>query len=300
MIKFWHKANNSPFAKDTSTLFLPLMMLFMVFMATLSLGIVTAINSMTDHWNKNVSGSLTVQVTPSMLKKNNVEDLATKVETALIILRENPNVIEASPLNDEDIKRLLEPWLGSVDIIEEIPLPRLIDVKIKSNKEEAIKEIEDMLKKHIPEASLDNHRLWTARLEKLIGSLKILSFIALYLIIGATMFTVIYATRTSLAVHRPVISLLHLIGAKDSYVCLQYAKRTFFLALAGGFFGFIISAPALIIIGSLAFNLGGGALASLNLSGNDWAVITLIPLLTAFLSMLTAYFTVQRYLLRML
>ncbi|MGD9637439.1 MAG: cell division protein FtsX [Alphaproteobacteria bacterium] len=305
IVKFLTKKSNSPFAKDTSTMFLPLMMVFMVFMATLSLGVVMAINSMTSHWNKSISGSITVQIVPSLDKKtdnirDNVDTMETKVDTALIVLRENKNVINARALDNEEIKKLLEPWLGSADIMEDIPMPKLIDVKIKNNSPETIEEIDKNLKKHLPEAVLDDHRIWTKRLTKLVGSLKILSFIALYLIIGATVFTVVYATRTSLVVHKPVINLLHLIGAKDSYVSMQYAKRTFFLAVIGGFFGFVIAAPALMFIGSLAFNLGGGALSALNLERDEWFVIIAVPVSTAILSMLTAYFTVQRDLLRML
>lgn len=300
MIKFFTKKDHSPFAKDISFLFLPLMMMFMVFMATLSLGAVIAINVMTNHWHQNLSGSLTIQILPLAENFNQDLELKTKVETAVILLQEMENVIEAIPLNNNELKNLLRPWFGSTDLLEDLPLPQLINVKIKNNNPQTIQEIETILKKHLPSASFDNHLIWAARLAKLIASLKLLSLIALCLIVSATMFTVIYATRTSLAVHKAVINLLHLIGAKDSYVAMQYAKRTFFLAVVGGFLGFILATPALLFIGSLASNLGGGVLSYLDLGRNEWLIMFLIPLATALVSTLTAYFTVQRDLLRML
>jgi cell division transport system permease protein len=120
------------------------------------------------------------------------------------------------------------------------------------------------------------------------------------LVILATSATVIYATRTSLDVHKPVIELLHLMGAKDRYIANLFAKRTLMLSFIGGIIGLIITFPALIGIGSLVAGIKGGIISEAHLTFNSWIILIFVPLFCSILSTITAYITVKKTLLDML
>ena len=90
------------------------------------------------------------------------------------------------------------------------------------------------------------------------GLFKTISILAL---IGlATIGTVIFTTRTGLAVHQEAIEVLHLIGAQDSYIARQFATRALMLALRGGLIGLALAVPTLIAIGILSAAMDAGAI----------------------------------------
>ena len=116
----------------------------------------------------------------------------------------------------------------------------------------------------------------------------------------ATTGTVIFTTRTGLAVHREAIEVLHLIGAQDSYIAGQFAGRAMLLGLKGGLIGMALGLPALAAVGFLAEGLEGAALPNLAFGPVEWLMFIAIPLAVAFLAMATARATVLRSLARML
>ena len=59
---------------------------------------------------------------------------------------------------------------------------------------------------------------------------------------------VIFTTRTGLAVHRDVIEVLHLIGARDSYIANGFAYHAWWTGLRGGLFGAILAAASLLLL----------------------------------------------------
>lgn len=295
------KETKLPFARDTSNLFLPWMVMLMVFLATMTLAGSLSVSSMIKRWNKDITGSLTVQVMPpSSMVKNQKEKIQSQIETALVVLQDTKNVQTAIAIKTEKIQNLLKPWLGETSILGDLPLPRLIDVTIEEGKEIDLNALEKNLQRHVPNASLDNHRKWLNRLVSFAKGLNNLAISVLILVILATSATVVYATRTSLDVHRPVIELLHLMGAKDKYIAGLFAKRTFVLSLVGGFIGLIITFPAILGIGSLVAGIKGGIISEAHLTTKSWGILASVPLFSAVLSTITARMTVKKTLLGML
>ena len=120
------------------------------------------------------------------------------------------------------------------------------------------------------------------------------------LMIGlVTAATIVYATRTSLAVHKETIEVLHLIGAHDDYIARQFADRAFGLGIMGGLLGLVPTVPTLYAIGWASRRLEGGFLPHLSLPLTGFITIALLPGFAAFLVMLTARLTVHRTLSRM-
>ena len=110
----------------------------------------------------------------------------------------------------------------------------------------------------------------------------------------ATAGTVIFTTRTGLGLQKDTLTVLHFIGAKDSYIARQFAVRAAFLGLKGGIGGLGV---ALVTIGVLHFaigNLNVGHLTGLSLSLSGWISLSLLVPCVAAISHLTALSTVIR------
>ena len=45
---------------------------------------------------------------------------------------------------------------------------------------------------------------------------------------------IIFATRSGLAVHGAIINLLHVMGARDSYIACQFQMQAMMLGIRGG------------------------------------------------------------------
>ena len=106
--------------------------------------------------------------------------------------------------------------------------------------------------------------------------------------------------ETGLAIHHDAIELLHIIGARDSYVAWQFARRALLLGLQGGLIGLVFGAATLFGLGQLAARLQGTMLFEHGLAPHHWAVLAIVPVTVALIAMLTARITVMRSLTSML
>ena len=130
--------------------------------------------------------------------------------------------------------------------------------------------------------------------------LNLIATTILTLVIAITSGAIFYTTQMSMGLHKDIIEILHIIGAKDTYIAQQYAKRMGFLGLIGGIFGLIFAIPAIFFIGNLANSIKGGIISEATLGINDWLYILILPLFSMSISMMTAYYTVKNTLKKML
>lgn len=275
--------------------------MLMVFFAGLTMAGTLSLNSMLSRWSRSISGSLTVQVIP-IEENSRVDKKKTQqeIQNVLDILRKTVGVASANVLTDSQMKELLKPWLGDTSLLDDLPMPHLIDVQLIPDADVDLDMLKALLNKNAPNASLDVHKLWLGKLIKLVKTLDLLASSLLSLVIATTSVIVIYVTCSSLAVHKPVIELLHQTGAHDSYISKQYAKRTAVLAAIGAVTGYLAVLPILFLLSSLASDIQGGLLSEARFDTASWILLSLVPVLAIALSTLTAYWTVQRTLRRML
>jgi cell division transport system permease protein len=287
-----------PLAGDATSRFLPWLVALMVFMASMAVAGAFVISGIIDRWDHDVSGTLTVQVLPAGGEQ---AEAATeeRVRLAVDVMRKVPGVVAVKAFDKRRTLALLEPWLGNTDVVQDMPLPRLIDVSIDPNARLDLAEIADRLTHAVPGASLDDHRVWLSRLINLSRTAQWLAVVVVVLIGAVTSATVVYGTRTGMAVHHGIIEVLHLIGAHDDYIARQFADRAFALGIAGGLMGIGMAVPALSAIGWAARRVEGGFVPSLSLPIFGYIAIGLLPLLAAGLAMLTARLTVHGTLSRM-
>ena len=291
-----------PLKNSSTSLFLQIMVAIAVFLFAVTLSGVLSINAMLRNWNESILGSLTVQIMPSTNinpEKAIAETLAHQ-NKALDVLRNMNEIEKAEPLTDKQLEKLIQPWLGDGIDIKDLPVPRIIDVKIQKGADIDFMDLAYKLAQATPMASVDNHKLWLNKLIQFADGIKILALSVLALVIMITSGAIFYTTQTSLGLHGYTIGILHLMGAKDTYVAQQYAKRTAILALEGGLIGLAIAIPTIFGIASLAQQIEGGIISEAKLSFEAWGVILSLPLLASFIAMTTAYYTVKKTLQKMM
>jgi cell division transport system permease protein len=290
------KRSDLPLDNDAHSRFLPWLIAFMVFLAVLAIGGILVLNATAARWDQGVGGTLTVQITATedpARDQNNLQEVLNVIAAASGI--ERYVIIE-----EEHMMTLLEPWLGSSANVNDLPLPKLIDVGLADEAQFDLKDFTRTLQARVPDATVDDHRIWLQRLVNLIRTVEFIAMAILVFIALATMGTVIFTTRTGLSIHKEAIEVLHLIGAQDSYIAGQFAARAMMLGLKGGLIGMALGLPALYLVGTLAESLEEAALPDLSFGPIEWAIFAIIPLCVAGLAMTTARSTVLRSLARML
>ena len=289
------RRSDLPLDRDALSRYLPWIIAFMVYLASLALAGVLILDDLAGRWGKGVSATLTVQIPATDDAAKDARQTTAVVEK----LRAIPDVVSAEAVGREQILALLEPWLGSVAADKELPLPNLIDVQLTPGGRIDTKELSARLSEIAPGTLVDDHGVWLDRLLRLLRAVEALATGVLLLMGLATAGTVVFTTRTGLAIHHDVIEVLHLIGARDAYIARQFGQRALTLGLRGGLIGLALAVPTLLGVGSLASRIETGLLPTLSLAPLHWAALAVLPLAAAVVAMLTARLTVIRTLSRM-
>ena len=273
-----------------------------IFLFAVTLAGVLSINSMLNAWNNSILGSLTIQIMPvnNANQEKAREETLLQQDKVLEFLKTLPEVEKARALNDNQLQQLLQPWLGDGIDISSLPTPRILDIKIKPGAKIDFPALAERLAEVSPLASLDNHKLWLDKLIRFADGLKMLALSILVLVIAITSAAIFYTTQTNLGLHRNIIEILHIMGAKDTYVAQQYAKRDAMLGFIGGIFGLVLAIPTIFMIAGLAEQIEGGIISEARLSWESWLMILLLPFFSSVTAMITAYYTVKRTLEKMM
>ncbi|MBT5047628.1 MAG: cell division protein [Rhodospirillaceae bacterium] len=291
-----------PLARDASSRFLPWLIAFMVWLAAMALAAVMVLSAAGDQWRRSLTGSVTVQIVPT--ETTDARTMEARVNSALVLLRATPGVKSANAVSADRTAALLEPWLGRNALSESIglPIPRLIDVSVEpetSNIAVDLGTLAAQLAETVPGASLDDHGQWLDRLIALARAIEAIGFAILIVISLAAIATVVFATRTGLAIHHDVIELLHLIGARDDFVARQFQLNALWLGLKGGATGVVLAVGTLLILGSLAAKVEAGLLPPVTLAIWQWMALGGVAIAAAIISVATARITVLRTIGRM-
>ncbi len=201
-----------PFARDGSVRFLPWIVALMVYLAGLALAGTLLLNAALGDWNRGLTGVMTVELPPAA----NAQDGDAEVKLVLALLQATQGVTSAKLLPRAEVAKLVEPWLGGGEAVEQLALPRLIDVRIDPAHRPDFDDLRVKLAAAAPGALLDDARLRFDRLFDLGLSVEITALVIVILIGLAAGLTTIFTTRAGLAVHQNVIEILHILGAHDS------------------------------------------------------------------------------------
>ncbi len=280
-----------PLGGDSASRFIPWLVAIMVFLGILAISGVAVFDAVLSGWSRSVTGTLTIQI-PALPAESEDKENTARTDRAITALTALANVESVRVLTNQEMDALLAPWLGEGTATGGLPLPALIDVALSEDSIDDLDHLRETVIAVVPDAIIDDHRRWFEHLIDLTEGFRLLTLGVAFVVTTALALTIVYATRASLAEFKEVISVLHLIGARDMYVAVQFAKRTLVAALKGCAGGLAAGAFALLTIGWLARNVESGFLPDVNLGFLFWASIPLVALFAAILAMVTAYITV--------
>lgn len=217
----------------------------MSFLACLTLGAVTLVRDASRDWQSDILREITIQVRP-------IEgvDTAAEAAKAAAVARAAPGVASADVVPEEESRRLLEPWLGTGLDLSELPIPRLIVVRLGDPAAVDLAGLSARIRAEAQGASLDDHRTWTSRLQTMASVTVIIGVSILSLVFVATILSVVFATRGAMASNRDVVSVLHFVGAEDGYIAREFQRHFLLLGLRGGLAG---AAAAALLFALLSF-----------------------------------------------
>ncbi len=204
----------------------------MTFLASMTIGAVVVVRAAANEWQSDVAREVTIQVRPVSGR-----DIEADVANAAAVTREYAGVAEVRPYSKEEAARLLEPWLGSGLQLDDLPVPRIIVIRIASGAAPDLAQLRATLGEQVPGASLDDHRGFVDRMRAMSGAVLAVGLGVLLLVLAATVLSVAFATRAAMATNRPVIEVLHLIGAKDNFISGHFQRHFLKLGLKGGSIG---------------------------------------------------------------
>jgi cell division transport system permease protein len=284
-----------PLDRDVSGRYLPLLVAIMVYLACLALAGALSMNKLAARWDSGLSGALTLQIPAD--SEAAVDGPALAELTGA--LRDVPGVEAVEPMAAQEMTALLEPWLGDAVTAGDLPLPRLVAITIDTAAPPNMTALSARVQELAPGSLLDDHQRWLARLLDLARAVEIMAAVVVLLVVAAACIMVAFVTRMGLAAHDRAIELLHLIGAQDSYVARQFQSHALKLGLRGGLLGFLLALPTLYLARFLLQRIDSGLLPELRLEPYEWALLILLPVAAALVTMLTARITVLRTLARM-
>jgi cell division transport system permease protein len=88
-----------------------------------------------------------------------------------------------------------------------------------------------------PASSVDDHRAWIERMRSMSGATVLAGVGILVLMIIATIISVSFATRGAMAANRPIVEVLHFVGAGDRFIADRFFRHFLLLGLEGGVIG---------------------------------------------------------------
>jgi cell division transport system permease protein len=268
-----------------------IMMFLTVLAAAAGLGLGNAARSL----DADIGNRITIQIVEA-----NPDFREAQARIAISELGKLTGVRDVRRIEANEMKDMLEPWLGTGGLEADLPVPVMIDVDLTPDAYSRLDVIRASVTEVAPSARVDDNAQWLAPLGRLIAALEWLSAGLVLLMVGATAATVVLAARASLDTHRSTIEVLHLMGATDVQVARLFQRRIALDALFGGIVGFVAAALVLLVIGNRVGALGSELLGSAGLPIVSWAILIALPAAGVLLSMLVARMTILRALGRLL
>ena len=204
----------------------------MTFLASITTGTVLLVSASAAEWQSEVASEITMQVRPQAGR-----DLERDVTAAAEAMRTQPGIVQVKPFTKDESARLLEPWLGSGLSIEQLPVPRVVVARVQPGTTLDLAALRRAVTQVAPSASVDDHRAWIERMRSMTGATVFAGIGILVLVIAATIISVSFATRGAMAANRPIVEVLHFVGAGDRYIANHFLRHFLRLGLEGGLIG---------------------------------------------------------------
>ncbi len=204
----------------------------MTFLASMTTGTVLLVSASAAEWQSDVSSEITIQVRPQSGR-----DLERDTAAVTEAMRAQAAIVEVKPFTKEESGKLLEPWLGTGLSMDDLPVPRMIIARVQPGTALDLGALRARVTQVAPSASVDDHRAWIERMRSMTNATVLAGVGILALVIVATIISVSFATRGAMAANRPIVEVLHFVGAGDRYIANHFLRHFLRLGLEGGVIG---------------------------------------------------------------
>jgi cell division transport system permease protein len=271
-------------------------------LACLSVGAVTLVDRAASEWSADIGRELTIEV--SAIDPATMEE---RLERAADLARVSPGIGAVSVVSEAETRALLEPWLGvlgSEAALEELPIPRLVAMRVTDASALNLTTLQAALDQEVPGATVDDHRVWTDQLARMAGAMVLGGLGVLVLVLSATILCVIFATRAAMAGNKDVVEVLHFVGASHTFIAGQFQRHFLMLGMRGGLIGGVSAILLFLFFQVWVMARRGAAdaaqvealIGSPALGLYGYAGCALVVFLIAFLTAATSRITVSRFL----
>ncbi|MBW7974033.1 ABC transporter permease, partial [Bradyrhizobium sp. BR 10289] len=204
----------------------------MTFLASMTTGTVLLVSASAAEWQSDVASEITIQVRPQTGR-----DLDRDTAAVTEAMRAQPGIVEVKPFTKDESGKLLEPWLGTGLSMDDLPVPRMIIARVQPGTALDLGALRARVAQVAPSASVDDHRAWIERMRSMTNATVLAGLGILALVIIATIISVSFATRGAMAANRPIVEVLHFVGAGDRYIANRFLRHFLRLGLEGGVIG---------------------------------------------------------------
>ena len=189
----------------------------MCFLACLALGCALLADRSADRWLARATSAMSVQIVETA--RLSVED---QLPAVMRELRATPGIGDIRLLSRDDLIALLEPWLGTGNIGDDMPLPLLIEITAAPKAVIPAQALDAQLRAVAPGARLDTHGQWRETLKSTARALTLFAGLVLTMVTLATATVILFATRAGLLANVEILNVLHQIGAQDGYISRRF------------------------------------------------------------------------------
>ena len=257
----------------------------MAFLAVFALALSMASGRLAHRWSEELARSATIRISAP------AEQMAAQTDATLRLLRQTPGVASARAFTDDEQAALLLPWFGPDLPLDDLPVPRLVEV-IETAEGFDAAGLRLRLQAEVPGAVLDDHTRWRRPLVVAADRLRLLGWISITLIGGAMAAMITLAANSALAANRQVIEVLRLVGARDNYIARAFVRRFTLRGLIGAAVGVACGMAGILFLPSASE--AGGFLTGLGFTGLGWLYPLAIPPLAAAVAFFATGFAARR------
>lgn len=266
---------------DPASRILPWATALMAFLATLALAAALAVGDAATRWSAGFGRGLTVQIGASPLTG---DDPAPRI---IAMLSATPGIASVIETPQEEIDRLLAPWLGGLVDLDGLPKPRFMEATLKPGGRVDPANLEARLRTIDPDAKVDDHEVWAARLSDYARAVA-RTALAAALVIGLVSAAGVGAVALArMAIHADAIRLMRLLGATDRWISALIARAALRQGLVGGAIGAGLAMLAVFLVERAATG-AEGLLPTPRLAAWHWALLAALPLAAALVAVVAA------------
>ncbi len=278
---------------------MPWVIAIMVAMTVIALAAGLSLRNTVNSAQAGLEGGLTVQIVEPRESEREAQ-----AKAALERLQGLPGVTSLRLVPEEELDRLIEPWLGSDEGEANeiaVPIPALLDVQLADRaSDERVAEVRAALAPVAPGARVDAQSGWLEPVYDAIASLQWLAIALVLLLTLALSAAVLMAARSALGTNRDTIEIVHLLGGTDGQIAGVFQRSIGVDAAGGGIVGFALAVVVTLFLGRRFAGLGAGLVNHGSLGPADWLLLAMVPVAATALAMVTARFTVMHTLRKML